>query len=223
MMSLVNKAGKKAVLMTVAVAAATVLQAGEAVFSDDLSTLKNFDNKTVVTALWESDGSNAVYNQNGGGGASRATLISKQSFKFDDEKPVVFEFTSTWFGPRNRFEVGLVDAAAAAKYKNSIVVYSDIYGFSFIHTESYSEPGLLYNRGVRPAPGAGTAATIPTEESEGTHTYKIVFSAEDTELFRDGESVGKTNHTLDFGRRYKIAVFGQLYDEKSLDDVTLMQ
>jgi len=217
-----NRAYVHSILLASALAAMPSLRAAEVIFSDDLSTLDHFMNKTVAIALWETDGANAVYNQNGGGGGARACLISSQDFKFKDGGPVIFEFTTTFYGLNSRFEVGLLDAAAAAGYGNPIVIHT-IYGFSLIHTDHYSEAGLLYNPGTRPAPGAGAAASISMSALEGSRRYKIVFMPSGTELFRDDVLIGRTDQTLDFSRRYKIAVYGQLRDEKSLDQISLSQ
>ncbi|MGE4488009.1 MAG: hypothetical protein AB7E95_00515 [Kiritimatiellales bacterium] len=186
----------------------------ETLFSDDLSTLRHFKNiySSVPTVSWITDGNNAVFT---GGAASsdRARLESAEEFKFMKQgttyKSVTLTFTSRIDKiTEGRFEIGLIEAKSVRKYNNPLFLKNDMYGAVVCHTSSSNPLGLLFNAGDGTAPGP-TANDIGTAAVTGEHTYSVVFTPTGTELFRDGESQGTTGRTLDFSKRYKIAVFGQ--------------
>ena len=180
-------------------------------FVDDLITVGNFTSTSYSTAsAWLTTGTNATYIHAGGGGG-RARLESNDTFDLSAHSngTVSLEFTSSVPDLGIRYEVGLIDATQVANYDQPLG-RKYIYGFTVCHTDAWNLPGLLYNSGSRPYPSATDEIIgVSMHEASGTHDYRIEFSALETELFRDGISLGITTETLDFARSYKIAAFAQ--------------
>ena len=183
--------------------------------NDDMSSMNNWTNYRVSTAFWTSDEQDLIYTNASSGGhlgmmkTSNIFDLNPGGIPYDK---VTLEFTS--FQSDNvgeRFEIGFIDAADAndGDYREPrIQVYNDVYGFSLVHAENYSPKGLAFNPGNGTTPGTSSvdiAVDIPT----GSHTYQMVFSTNQTELFMDGVSQGTTSNALDFTRDYVVVAGAQ--------------
>ncbi len=180
-------------------------------FVDDLGILTNFTFTSYSTvSAWVMTGTNVMYVHDGGG-AGRARLESSNTFDLSAHSngTVSLEFTSSVPDLGIRFEVGLIDAAQVTNYDQPLG-RENIFGFTVCHTDAWNLPGLLYNSGSKPYPSATNEIVgVFMHEAVGTHDYRVEFSAMETELFRDGISLGTTTQTLDYARSYKIAAFSQ--------------
>jgi len=202
--------------------------------TNDMSTMSAFSSTYVFgeAPQWTASGGNVIFTDTANSSTARARLTSLSSFDFNPDgsayESVTLEFTTTVSSATQagyRYQIGLVTTDTVSKYTTHVLThFKDVEGVVLTNTGDYPL-GLHFNPGNGTAPGATAAAAIGMDGVTGTHTYKIVFTATGTELFRNGASLGTTASVLDFSKEYSFVAWGQGFHAtshtRSLDDVAL--